>query len=179
MCRSCCCCYCHLFSKYKVRIVLAMIMTSFGRGAQRVGRSLTKCVRQTFSLCENRRCPGQRKVSLFMLCYVMLFYFISRFIFPFYRERRSILLYFNSVCISSHRSIMSTCVTYPVTLISTTTSSLPVFNLMTSLSLTSWVTRFPGDWRILMIGRLPLVSMTSKRTGLAKQQKVVILESRP
>ena len=79
MCRSCCCCYCHLFSKYKVRIVLAMIMTSFGRGAQRVGRRLTKCVRQTFSLCENRRCPGQRKVSLFMLCYVILFYFAFYF----------------------------------------------------------------------------------------------------
>ena len=63
---------------------------------------------------------------------------------------------------------MSTCVTYPVTLISTTTSlSLVFFNLMTSLSLTSWVTGFPRDWRILMIGQLPLVSMTSKRTGLA------------
>ena len=137
-----------------------------------MGRSLTKCVRQTFSLCEKRRCSGQRKVSLFILFYVILFYFILRFIFPSTEKaRRSILLYFNSVCIFSHRYIMSTCVTNPVTLITTTTSPLPVFNLMPLLSLTSWVTRFPGDWRILMIGRLPLASMTSKRTGLAKSGK--------
>lgn len=108
-----------------------------------------------------------------------LFYFILRLIFLFYRERRFIFLHFNSVCILSHSYIMSTFVTYPVTLISTTTS-LPVFNLMTSLSLTSWVTRFPPDWRILMIGRLPLVSITSKRTGLATLGKdrgmLVLLE---
>ena len=41
-----------------------------------MGRSFTKCVRQTLSLCENRRCIGQRKGSPFIL-----FYFAFNFSF--------------------------------------------------------------------------------------------------
>ena len=67
-----------------------------------------------------------------------------------------------------HARMTSTLVSNPVTFISTTTSSLWFFSLMTSLSWTSAVTFILAAWRVLIIGRLPLVSIISKCSGFAE-----------